>query len=113
MESTVVSCLGVPTLLRPGGVPREAIERALGRVLARPEQRSFILSAARGHDERVANAFAAELLAPAEGIREMLTVLGKQDDSTLEAVARRFRVSPLLVRHQFDNQLAGISGETG
>jgi L-threonylcarbamoyladenylate synthase len=34
VESTVVSCLGVPTLLRPGGVPREAIERALGRVLA-------------------------------------------------------------------------------
>src|SRR5260370_13547521 len=33
VESTVVSCLGAPTLLRPGGVSREAIERALGRVL--------------------------------------------------------------------------------
>src|SRR2546423_5939949 len=33
-ESTIVSCRGVPTLLRPGGVPREAIERVLGRALA-------------------------------------------------------------------------------
>jgi L-threonylcarbamoyladenylate synthase len=33
VESTVVSCLGAPTLLRPGGVSREAIERALGRAL--------------------------------------------------------------------------------
>jgi L-threonylcarbamoyladenylate synthase len=34
VESTVVSCLGEPTLLRPGGVSRDAIERALGRMLA-------------------------------------------------------------------------------
>lgn len=87
--------------------------RALGRVLARPHQRSFILSAARGRDERVARAFAAELLAPAEGIREMLIALGKQDDSALEAVAKSYRVSPLLVRHQYDNQLTTVSGETG
>lgn len=34
VESTIVSCLGKPALLRPGGVPREAIERALGHALA-------------------------------------------------------------------------------
>jgi len=34
VESTIVSCLGEPTLLRPGGVPREAIEQVLGRPLA-------------------------------------------------------------------------------
>jgi L-threonylcarbamoyladenylate synthase len=34
VESTIVSCLGEPTLLRPGGVPREAIESVLGRQLA-------------------------------------------------------------------------------
>lgn len=34
VESTIVSCLGVPTLLRPGGLPREAIEDALGHALA-------------------------------------------------------------------------------
>jgi L-threonylcarbamoyladenylate synthase len=34
VESTIVACLGEPTLLRPGGVPRAAIERALGKKLA-------------------------------------------------------------------------------
>ncbi len=34
VESTIVACLGEPVLLRPGGVPREAIERVLGRPLA-------------------------------------------------------------------------------
>ena len=34
VESTIVSCLGAPTLLRPGGLPREAIERVLGAPLA-------------------------------------------------------------------------------
>jgi L-threonylcarbamoyladenylate synthase len=33
IESTIVSCLGVPTLLRPGGLPRDAIERVLGHAL--------------------------------------------------------------------------------
>ena len=80
--------------------------RALGRVLARPEQRRFVLSAARAHDERVARAFAAELLAPAEGIRLALEAIGKNDDSALEAVAQHFRVSPLVIRHQYDNQIA-------
>jgi len=36
VESTIVSCLGEPTLLRPGGLPREDIERALGRALVVP-----------------------------------------------------------------------------
>jgi len=34
VESTIVACLDKPALLRPGGVPRSAIERALGRKLA-------------------------------------------------------------------------------
>lgn len=36
VESTIVSCLGAATLLRPGGVAREAIEAVLGRRLAAP-----------------------------------------------------------------------------
>ena len=36
LESTIVSCLGDPILLRPGGVTREAIEGALGRELGHP-----------------------------------------------------------------------------
>jgi len=33
VESTIVSCLDAPALLRPGGLPREDIERVLGRPL--------------------------------------------------------------------------------
>jgi L-threonylcarbamoyladenylate synthase len=33
VESTIVSCLGEPALLRPGGLPREEVERVLGRPL--------------------------------------------------------------------------------
>jgi L-threonylcarbamoyladenylate synthase len=33
VESTIVACLGEPLLLRPGGLPREQIERALGHAL--------------------------------------------------------------------------------
>lgn len=36
VESTIVSCLGAPVLLRPGGLPREAIERVLGHKLGAP-----------------------------------------------------------------------------
>jgi L-threonylcarbamoyladenylate synthase len=37
VESTIVSCLeGVPRLLRPGGVPREAIEALIGQKLEAP-----------------------------------------------------------------------------
>jgi L-threonylcarbamoyladenylate synthase len=34
VESTIVACLDEPMLLRPGGLPREAIEQVLGRELA-------------------------------------------------------------------------------
>lgn len=34
LESTIVGCIAAPTLLRHGGVPKEAIEQCLGRELA-------------------------------------------------------------------------------
>jgi L-threonylcarbamoyladenylate synthase len=34
VESTIIACLGEPQLLRPGGLPRAAIEQVLGRKLA-------------------------------------------------------------------------------
>jgi L-threonylcarbamoyladenylate synthase len=36
VESTIVGCFEQPTLLRPGGLPREKIEAVLGAPLARP-----------------------------------------------------------------------------
>jgi L-threonylcarbamoyladenylate synthase len=38
LESTIVACLEAPVLLRPGAVPRAAIERVLGAPLAAPAQ---------------------------------------------------------------------------
>jgi L-threonylcarbamoyladenylate synthase len=38
VESTIVGCFEAPMLLRPGGLPREAIERVLGRPLLQPPQ---------------------------------------------------------------------------
>jgi L-threonylcarbamoyladenylate synthase len=38
VESTIVGCFAQPMLLRPGGVPREAIERVLGSALAQPPE---------------------------------------------------------------------------
>jgi L-threonylcarbamoyladenylate synthase len=36
VESTIVGCFEMPMLLRPGGLPREAIEAVLGQKLASP-----------------------------------------------------------------------------
>ncbi|MGY4770319.1 ImmA/IrrE family metallo-endopeptidase (plasmid) [Kribbella sp. CWNU-51] len=99
--------LGGPPIGRTGAAFRRA--RALGHALARPDQHSFVLSAARGYSERVAGAFAAELLAPAAGIRETLDAVGEIGDLGLESVAQHFGVSPLVVRHQYANQLAGTT----
>jgi L-threonylcarbamoyladenylate synthase len=40
VESTIVSCLDTPTLLRPGGLAREDIERVLGHPLASTVERA-------------------------------------------------------------------------
>lgn len=37
VESTIVSCLGEPALLRAGGIPAEAIAACLGQPLAQPD----------------------------------------------------------------------------
>ena len=47
--------------------------------------------------------------APAAGIRQFLDRLGRQDDLALESAARHFAVSPILIRHQYDNQVARTS----
>jgi L-threonylcarbamoyladenylate synthase len=38
VESTIVGCFDDPVLLRPGGLPRDAIERLLGRPLKQPPE---------------------------------------------------------------------------
>ncbi|ABD05842.1 translation factor SUA5 [Rhodopseudomonas palustris HaA2] len=63
VESTIVSCLGAPALLRPGGVPREAIERLLGCALADPSP------AAAGEHAPLAPGMLASHYAPRAQVR--------------------------------------------
>lgn len=62
VESTIIACLGEPILLRPGGLPRAAIERSLGRSLADP-------APARGTDDPIAPGMLATHYAPRTRLR--------------------------------------------
>lgn len=75
VESTIVSCLpGGPRILRPGGVSREDIEKALGRALAEaPPQASEAAPIAPG--------MLASHYAPRASVR-----LGAEDAAAQEAV---------------------------
>jgi L-threonylcarbamoyladenylate synthase len=74
VESTIVSCLDQPTLLRPGGVPREAIEAALGAALA---------TAPLADDAPVAPGMLASHYAPKAALR--LDADGAENDEALLA----------------------------
>jgi L-threonylcarbamoyladenylate synthase len=66
LESTIVACLGTPApaLLRPGGLPRAAIERVLGRPLASAPAHS-----GGGDDAPVAPGMLASHYAPRARLR--------------------------------------------
>jgi L-threonylcarbamoyladenylate synthase len=68
VESTIVACLGEPALLRPGGVPRDAIERALGRPLAE-HAAEFSAELAGGDDLPLAPGMLASHYAPRARLR--------------------------------------------
>jgi L-threonylcarbamoyladenylate synthase len=64
LESTIVACLGAPTLLRPGGLPRGDIERVLGHPLAERPQ-----AAERADDAPLAPGMLASHYAPRTRLR--------------------------------------------
>jgi L-threonylcarbamoyladenylate synthase len=64
VESTIVACLNKPMLLRPGGVPREAIENTLGHPLANSP-----LEAAAADDVPLAPGMLASHYAPRTPLR--------------------------------------------
>jgi Zn-dependent peptidase ImmA (M78 family) len=71
----------------------------------------FMVTSAHTYRQRIERAFAAELLAPAEGIAELLK--SRPDSATqdeIETIARRFGVSSMVIDHQVRNRLlpAGI-----
>jgi L-threonylcarbamoyladenylate synthase len=64
IESTVIACLDEPVMLRPGGVPREAIERALNKPLAQPSAETTM-----GGDAPLAPGMLASHYAPRTPLR--------------------------------------------
>lgn len=83
---------------------RFAAARAIGRhASARPQKRS-LLTRSTQYGERTERAFAAELLAPAEGLAEVLG--GDFSDEALQRAADHFHVNAILIQHQVENQIA-------
>jgi hypothetical protein len=89
--------------LHPTAV-RFAQARALGLALVSDRTES-LLDPASTDLMKETRAFAAELLAPADGIREYLGVLPATTDQAFDAVAARFDASSWLVQHQYENQI--------
>ncbi|MGH3772699.1 MAG: ImmA/IrrE family metallo-endopeptidase [Pseudonocardiaceae bacterium] len=79
--------------------------RALWHRIARDEP-TFLITTSYTHLQKAERAFAAEFLAPAEGIRSQLGVSpGDATQEDLGSVAEYFGVSPLVIEHQIENQL--------
>jgi hypothetical protein len=95
---------------RPLGQParRFAAARALWHATQAPTPAPFLLTSAHSNRQRIGRAFAAELLAPAAGIRAMLgvhaSVIAPED---LSVLGEHFRVSEMVIGHQIENQLQG------
>lgn len=89
--------------LHPTAV-RFAQARALGLALISGRAES-LLDPASTDLTKETRAFAAELLAPADGIREYLEVLPAATQQAFDAVAARFDASSWLIQHQYENQI--------
>ncbi|MDO5498992.1 MAG: hypothetical protein Q4F67_04840 [Propionibacteriaceae bacterium] len=83
---------------------RFAAARALGRRSISPIGGPSLLTRATKYGEQAERAFAAELLAPAEGIEEVIS--GDFSDSSIEKAAEYYSVTSILIQHQIDNQIA-------
>jgi hypothetical protein len=96
--------LGRGSLKKPQS--RFMTARALWHLTHDASPQRFLLTTSHADRQRSERAFAAELLAPGDGVRQLLP----DDDGVLtsadiEDVAGHYAVSPLVVRHQVENQL--------
>ncbi|MEV0594419.1 ImmA/IrrE family metallo-endopeptidase [Nonomuraea cavernae] len=98
-----------PVAVTKPGLPMTAsrftLSRALWHYLWESEP-FFLVTTAYTDRQRVERAFATELLAPASGIGTLLDgspEMAISDD--IEEIAARYRVSPMVIKHQVENQL--------
>jgi Zn-dependent peptidase ImmA (M78 family) len=86
---------------------RFVLARALWHVLWQ-DAATFLITSAHTDRQKTERAFAAELLAPAQGIRARTvddSVHSGFDEFALDELANHFKVSTLLVQHQVENQV--------
>jgi Zn-dependent peptidase ImmA (M78 family) len=85
---------------------RFAKARALWHLAFERDEARFLLSNAHTDRHKNERAFAAELLAPAQGIREFLDLHNDPvPEEDIQAAAEFFAASEALIRHQVENQL--------
>lgn len=90
---------------RPPTANRFTLSRALWHCIW-DDSPTFMVTSAHTYPQRVERAFAAELLAPADGIASLLESppdVVTQDE--LEQIAKHFHVSSLVIDHQVRNRL--------
>ncbi|GII75216.1 hypothetical protein Sru01_01980 [Sphaerisporangium rufum] len=92
---------------RAAGSRRFTLSRALWHHVWEPEP-LFLVTTAATDRQQVERAFAAELLAPAAGIREIAgTPVETMTQEDLGTLAEHFQVSEKVIEHQVENQLLG------
>ena len=90
---------------RPATSKRFTLSRALWHYLW-DDSPLFMITAAHTYRQRVERAFAAELLAPAEGIAQLLESPPEAaSQEELEQIAQRYGVSSMVIEHQLRNHL--------
>jgi len=92
---------------QPDTSKRFILARAMWHVLWQ-DAPTFLVTSAHTDRQKTERAFAAELLAPAQGISSKLvddSVHSGLEESALDELARHFGVSTILVQHQIENQV--------
>jgi IrrE N-terminal-like domain len=80
---------------------RFLLARGLWHAMFANQSDHLLITTSASRTQQITRAFAAELLAPAEGIRRLLP----RSVGTYEIIADHFRVSDVLVRYQTQNQV--------
>ncbi len=86
-----------------GAGKRFILARALGAYIGREQGESAILNKLRTPQQARSRAFAAELLAPSEWLRDKVGDVQYVDSDTVDELATELEVSSPIVQHQIEN----------
>lgn len=104
IDGGVTAAIVGPDADSRGSRGRFLCARAIARRITDPWTRSSLLTRGTRYTDKLERAFAAELLAPASGVLEMLQ--GDFSERSQTRAAENFGVSEMVIEHQIENQLA-------